>query len=215
MLIFVLRLIIFSTLILTGFIISVHSTTGRRIITVIYILTVLWYCFLCRLPLFTTVPAAADSTADVVVKTEPSESHQIWKVVVTIFGSQPDGTLAGGGVFKAVVFNMLLFIPLGYLLLLWYPRLRQTRKGRIVAVLIILAVSMTIEGLQELTGLGMADWKDVLGNSLGGGVGVLMVYFSYRSCPDPAPQEKDEHRTVRIDDHRHCQEEHPYGFLPS
>jgi glycopeptide antibiotics resistance protein len=45
-----------------------------------------------------------------------------------------------------------------------------------------MAVSVGIELLQEWTGLGMADWKDVLSNALGGVAGVLIVKaFAVRS----------------------------------
>ena len=34
----------------------------RKIVTVIYTFVLLWYTLLCRLPMFTSVPVAADST---------------------------------------------------------------------------------------------------------------------------------------------------------
>lgn len=171
--IFLLRVVIFSALIIGGFAISVKSITSRKIITVIYTLTLLWYTFLCRLPLFTSVPAAADDGSS--APASPSLAEQIWRGVVAIFGSQSDGTLAGSGVAKGIVMNALLFVPCGSLLLLWIPALREKRKGRIVAILICMGISIIIELLQEITGLGMADWKDVLGNSMGAAVGVGMV----------------------------------------
>lgn len=201
-------MIIFSLLILAGFAISLRSTTGKKIVTIIYTLTVLWYCFFCRLPLFTSVPAAADDTGlTQQMVSSPSLTEQIWKAVVAIFGSQPDGTLAGGGIFRAIVMNCLLFVPCGYLLMLWMRpshsencegkcenrrevtmrgKERQKISGRITAVVIALALSITIELLQEITGLGMADWKDVLGNVAGAAVGVLMVLLY------------DRHRTVEM-----------------
>lgn len=101
------------------------------------------------------------------------------EAVIAIFGPQPDGTLAGDRVVKAMTFNALLFVPMGYLLLLWS---RSLRKRPWLAVGICTAVSVGIELLQEWTGLGMADWKDVLSNALGGTVGVLIVKaFAARS----------------------------------
>lgn len=97
------------------------------------------------------------------------------QLIKTIFGSQPDGTLAGGGVGKAMVFNVMLFVPLGYLILLWISQLRKSRHGRVAAALICMGVSIIIEAVQSITGLGMADIKDVFSNTLGGLIGVLMV----------------------------------------
>jgi glycopeptide antibiotics resistance protein len=179
--IFVLRVIIFSTLILLGFYISTRSIRLRKIITVVYSFTLLYYTFICRLPLFTSVPVAADSTITTTPATEPSLAERLIEAVIAIFGPQSDGTLAGDGVAKAMTFNAMLFVPMGYLLWLWFRRLR---KRPWLAVVICIAVSVGIELLQEWTGLGMADWKDVVSNALGGALGVLIVKASGRwfSC---------------------------------
>lgn len=114
----------------------------------------------------------------------------VGKLIVEIFGLQPDGTLAGGVVIRSLVFNILLFIPCGYLIALWLLHLvqirsekrdkrdkqgRERRCGRIVAVAICTVVSILIELLQSLTGLGMADIKDVIGNCIGSVIGVVMA----------------------------------------
>lgn len=109
--------------------------------------------------------------------TEPTTWEKTIKIVLDIFSIQPDGTLAGDGVVRAMTFNALLFVPMGYLLLLWFRRLR---KNPWLAVGICTAVSVGIELLQEWTGLGMADWKDVLSNALVGVAGVLIVKVSER-----------------------------------
>ena len=177
--IFVLRVIIFSTLILLGLCISTRSIRLRKIVTVIYTFVLLWYTLLCRLPLFTPVPVAADSTITTTPVTELSFAESWIEAVIAILGPQPDGTLAGDGVVRAMTFNALLFVPMGYLLLLWFRRLR---KNPWLAVGICTAVSVGIELLQEWAGLGMADWKDVLSNALGGAAGVLIVRaFAVRS----------------------------------
>ena len=177
--IFVLRVIIFSTLILLGLHISTRSIRLRKIVTVIYTFVLLWYTLLCRLLLFTSVSVAAESTITTTPATELSFAERLIELVIAIFGPQPDGTLAGEGVVRAMTFNALLFVPMGYLLLLWFRRLR---KNPWLAVGICTAVSVGIELLQEWTGLGMADWKDVLSNALGGVAGVLIVKaFAVRS----------------------------------
>ena len=175
--IFVLRVIIFSALILLGLYASSYSIRLRKFITVVYSFTLLYYTFICRLPLFTSVLVAADSTITTTSATEPSLAERLIEAVVAIFGSQPDGTLAGEGVVKAITFNAMLFVPMGYVLLLWFRRLR---KRPWLAVVICTVVSVSIELLQEWTGLGMADWKDVVSNALGGAVGVLIVKVSER-----------------------------------
>ena len=179
--IFVLRVIIFSALILLGLYVSSYSIRLRKIITVVYSFTLLYYTFICRLPLFTSVPVAADSTITTTSAIEPSLAERLIETVIAVFGPQSDGTLAGDGVVKAMTFNAMLFVPMGYLLWLWFRRLR---KRPWLAVLICIAVSVGIELLQEWTGLGMADWKDVVSNALGGAVGVLIVKVSGRwfSC---------------------------------
>lgn len=172
--IFTLRIVIFSVLILLAFHISLRSTPLRHLVTVIYLLTLFWYTFGCRMAI-TGVNVYGDDTLPAIPAPEPSLWEKIINLLKLIWGVQPDGTLAGGGVVKAMVMNGLLFVPLGYLLLLWIPVLRQKRSGWVAAVLITLAISISIELLQSITSLGMADWKDVIGNTLGGMIGIGMV----------------------------------------
>jgi glycopeptide antibiotics resistance protein len=177
--IFVLRVVIFSTLNLLGFYISTRSIRLRKIVTVIYTFAILWYTLLCRLPLFTSVPVAAESTIRTTPAKEQSFAESLIEAMIAIFGPQPDGTLAGDGVVRAMTFNALLFVPMGYLFPLWFHRLR---KNPWLVVGICTVVSVGIELLQEWTGLGVADWKDALSNVLGGAVGVLIVKaFAVRS----------------------------------
>ena len=175
--IFELRIIIFSALILLGFYISNRSIRMRKFVMVIYNFVLLWYTLLCRLPMFTSVPVAADSTITTTSATEPSLAERLIEAVSAIFGPQPDGTLASEGVVKAITFNAMLFVPMGYVLLLWFRRLR---KRPWLAIVICTIVSVSIELLQEWTGLGMADWKDVVSNALGGAAGVLILKVSER-----------------------------------
>ena len=112
-------MIIFSTLILLGFYLSTRSIRLRKVVTVIYTFVLLWYTLLCRLPLFTSVPVDADTTITTSPATEMSFAESLIEVVIAIFGPQPDGTLAGDGVVRAMTFNILLFIPCGYLTAMW------------------------------------------------------------------------------------------------
>ena len=72
--------------------------------------------------------------------------ERLIEAVTAIFGPQAEGTLAGDGVVKAMTFNAMLFVPMGYLLCLWFRRLR---KRPWLAVVICTVVSVSIELLQE------------------------------------------------------------------
>ena len=157
---------IFSILILTGFWISVQSVTVRKVVTVVYLLTLFWYTFGCRMTTITGTPVYGSDPGPAVA--EPTTWERFVQLIKTIFGSQPDGTLAGGGWFPALVFNALLFVPMGYLL-----RCKKPWK----TILICSAVSITIEILQELTGFGMFDWNDWIANSIGATIGVVLIWM--------------------------------------
>lgn len=67
--------------------------------------------------------------------------------------------------------NVILFVPLGALLLLW-----RTSWGWPRATLLALAVTVCIEGLQDaLRPERIASLGDVLANTLGGAIGGLLV----------------------------------------
>ena len=97
-----------------------------------------------------------------------SIAERLIESVIAIFGPQSDGTLAGEGAVKAMTFNAMLFVPMGYLL-----RCKKPWK----TILICSAVSITIEILQELTGFGMFDWNDWIANSIGATIGVVLIWM--------------------------------------
>lgn len=70
-----------------------------------------------------------------------------------------------------VVDNIWLFIPLGTGLY------RIIRKKWILLILFLFSV--IIETTQYFTGLGIAELDDVFGNTLGGWLGMMMVYVAY------------------------------------
>lgn len=68
-----------------------------------------------------------------------------------------------------VINNIWLFIPLGTGLYRWFQK---------KWVLVIPSVmSVAIETTQYITGLGIAEFDDVFGNTLGGWIGVLVAYI--------------------------------------
>lgn len=67
-----------------------------------------------------------------------------------------------------VINNIWLFIPLGTGLYRWYQK-----KW---VLLIPFVMSVAIETTQYITGLGIAEFDDVFGNTMGGWIGVLAAY---------------------------------------
>ena len=67
-----------------------------------------------------------------------------------------------------VINNIWLFIPLGTGLYRWF----QKRW----VLLIPFVMSVAIEATQYITGLGIAEFDDVFGNTMGGWIGVLAAY---------------------------------------
>ncbi|WP_227936032.1 VanZ family protein [Alkalihalobacillus deserti] len=67
---------------------------------------------------------------------------------------------------------VLLFIPIGVLISLLLPKLKNA-----LTIVLILMFSLTIESVQYVTQLGVFDVDDIMLNSLGGFIGIL--FFSY------------------------------------
>ena len=68
-----------------------------------------------------------------------------------------------------VINNIWLFIPLGTGLYRWF----QKRW----VLLIPFVMSVAIEATQYITGLGIAEFDDVFGNTMGGWIGILVAYI--------------------------------------
>ncbi len=80
--------------------------------------------------------------------------------------------------FGNVIGNILIFIPLG----LYLPLLKREKRVA-VSLLIVLIVSLTVEVVQGIFGIGTADIDDVILNSLGGWIGILgyrLLLFLFR-----------------------------------
>lgn len=67
-----------------------------------------------------------------------------------------------------IVNNILLFIPFGFSLPLNFPGFRRVRNTVLASGLL----SLTVELIQGFTGLGLCEIDDMIGNTLGGGIGV-------------------------------------------
>ena len=116
--IFLLRILIFSFFIILGFRISLRSKNLRAVVSVIYgavLLYYTYYTFLIRVRFSVDVSASDYGHA---VNTSKSVVEQIWSIIKAIFGTVASGHLAGTYT-QAFVLNVLLMIPLGYLVCLW------------------------------------------------------------------------------------------------
>ena len=149
----------------TGFIIITLLVLKKRrrnagIISVIYILAIIYLTFISR---------------------EPMPIHHY---SINPFGAARRGLEFGGGLISGllhgtvkitnwaelrnIILNILLFIPFGYLLPTLFPRLRSWH-----VILLGLAFSLCIELLQLLTRLGYADVDDLINNTFGAAIGFL------------------------------------------
>ena len=149
----------------TGFIIIILLVLKKRrrnagIISVIYILAIIYLTFISR---------------------EPMPIHHY---SINPFGAARRGLEFGGGLISGllhgtvkitnwaelrnIILNILLFIPFGYLLPVHLPRLCWWQ-----VILLGLAFSLTIELLQLITKLGYADVDDLINNTLGAAIGFL------------------------------------------
>ena len=92
-----------------------------------------------------------------------------------------------------VINNIWLFIPLGTGLYRWF------QKKWVLIVPIVMSVA--IEATQYITGLGIAEFDDVFGNTLGGWIGVLTawVWLSWRksSMDEQKTEEKKSEEKKR------------------
>ena len=83
--------------------------------------------------------------------------------------------IASRVVFMDLVLNILLFVPFGMMMPLLFPRL-----PRILVVPLGLLCSTLIEGVQYLTQLGMTDVDDLINNTLGTLIGLLLFLLFIR-----------------------------------
>lgn len=84
--------------------------------------------------------------------------------------------------------NIWLFIPLGAVLM------KLIGWRGIIACIVL---SCVIEVVQYFTGLGLAEFDDVISNGLGGGIGAMVIG---RVCPSAQPPcIRNQQKTKRVD----------------
>ena len=74
--------------------------------------------------------------------------------------------------FGNVVGNIIIFIPLG----IYLPLLKKDKRV-LINLLFIFLVSLSVEILQGLLGIGVSDIDDIILNCLGGCIGILGYKF--------------------------------------
>lgn len=87
-----------------------------------------------------------------------------------------------------VINNIWLLIPLGTGLYRWIQKKR--------VLLIPFVMSVAIETTQYITGLGIAEFDDVFGNTMGGWIGILVAYIIMMWCSEIVSHHPQRHSTL-------------------
>ena len=97
---------------------------------------------------------------------------KVFKVLTEYYSAAEPLVRCGPGIIKhsvrvGVINNIWLFLPLGTGLYRWFQK-----KW---VLLIPFVMSVAIETTQYITGLGIAEFDDVFGNTMGGWIGILVA----------------------------------------
>lgn len=115
----------------------------------------------------------------VILARTPNPDYLVRNAGVSLFTMAAKGNFVPEVEFLEFYLNMMVFIPMGYLLpyiFRWF-RIHAVRRPLIFCFL----ASVTIENLQLITKRGSYDTADVLSNTLGGIIGIaLFVRRAYR-----------------------------------
>ena len=94
------------------------------------------------------------------------------------------GYITGGNALLAisnVLGNIVLFIPCGI-----YVFLFSKKKNFIPCILLVMGLSLGVEAIQYLFGLGSTDIDDLILNTIGGAVGILLCWFIQKCAKSEA-----------------------------
>lgn len=137
-----------------------HFVTGMM---TVYVLGLLWVTLISRRP-----------SSEAILVLQPRALQRLFQI-----DFQPDGGFARlkfGAIYQQTWLNIVLFVPLGYLLPF---HLRLPKFWRVLAIGVL--VSLLIETVQFFTHLGWFDVDDVFMNVLGAIIGYgLYKVFLYR-----------------------------------
>ena len=144
---------------------------GRRplavSITIIYLMALLYYTLFSRTEIAEMAGIGAHSASS---PAAGEERPLLYRVLTGIFAMHIYDFRT------AFLFNILLFLPLGYLLRYAFPgwKLRQCIFAGALG-------SLLIETLQGLTGMGMFDVRAIAANTIGVILGVLLLMLLSRN----------------------------------
>ena len=154
------------------------------IVTVIYFTALFYYTFLSRMD----IPGAVRIGTGSVHAAE--QTHKGFVVIIRNFFNY-FFRMQVYDIRTAMGFNILLFIPFGYIIPIWISwmsiRNNRMRVSVINKVMITgvfgMATSAVIELLQGITGLGMTDIRDWICNTAGVMIGII-VFVRYIANTD-------------------------------
>lgn len=81
--------------------------------------------------------------------------------------------------YEEIILNILIFIPFGI-----YLSMQKIDWPFFSKILPIFLVSLLFESLQYILAIGATDITDLLGNTLGGMIGIVLHLFVYKILPD-------------------------------
>ncbi|MGN8738923.1 VanZ family protein [Bilifractor sp. HCP3S3_D3] len=148
-----LRYIVFLTFIVVGFFLS-RKRKLYPVVCIVYLIALFYYTFLSRMELTTTTEAVVATSTPVVQHWWVNAAYEIFRMKTSSYR-------------EACILNVMLFVPMGYLVRCKKPWM---------TILICSSLSLTIELLQELTGFGMFDLNDWGANTVGAGIGVILLW---------------------------------------
>ena len=85
-----------------------------------------------------------------------------------------------GSYLKNVLINVTGFVPLGFMVTLYFAAVRRMSRAAIAAVLVGAAVSFTIEYFQSFLPTRYSGWTDIITNTVGTAIGVALYGYASR-----------------------------------
>ena len=138
---------------------------SARAISVIYILAVIYLTFISREP-----------KPDYIITLQPFRAARLAVEIGGLRGFFENGVrIVKPEYLTGIILNVLLFVPLGYLI----PTLSTRCRRWYVALLVGILASVVIEVTQLITRLGWCDLEDVVNNTFGS----LIGYGLYNKFP--------------------------------
>ncbi len=81
-----------------------------------------------------------------------------------------------GSYLKNALINVAGFVPLGFMVSLYFAAVRRMRQAAVAAVLVGAAVSFAIEYFQSFLPTRYSGWTDILTNTIGTGIGTILYW---------------------------------------